>query len=69
MKTFTKILWSTVLLTAGFSLVFLAGPALAQGDRTKLVVFGAVVMGMAMFASALFWAAAWADSDDHHEKY
>jgi hypothetical protein len=49
--------------------VFLAGPALAQGDRTKLIVLGAVVMGVAVFASALVWATGSSDSDDHHGKH
>jgi len=70
MKPLTrKTLWSTVILTAGFSLAFLAGPALAQGDRTKLIVLGAVVMGVAVFASALVWATGSSDSDDHHGKH
>jgi hypothetical protein len=64
-----KTLWSTVLLTAGFSLVFLAGPALTQGDRTKLVVLSAAVMGMTAFASALVWATGSADSGDQHGKH
>lgn len=70
MKPLTrKTLWSTVILTAGFSLVLFAGPALAQGDRTKLVVLGAVVMGIAVFASALVWATGSSDSDDYHGKH
>jgi hypothetical protein len=69
MKPLTrKKLWSTVIPTAGFVLVLLAGPALTQGNRTKLVVLGAVVMGVAVFASALVWATGSADSDDHHRK-
>ena len=70
MKSLTrKTLWSTVILTAGFSLVLLVGPALAQGDRTKLTILSAVVMGIAVFASALVWAKGSTNSDDHHGKH
>ncbi len=69
MKPLTrKTLWSTVILTAGFSLVLLAGPALVQGDPTKLAVLSAVVMSIAVFASALAWAKGSTNSDDHHRK-
>jgi hypothetical protein len=69
MKPLTRrTLWSTVILTAGFSLVLFAGPTLAQGDPTKPAVLSAVVMGIAVFASALVWAKGSTNSDDHHRK-
>lgn len=63
-----KTFWSTAILTAGFALTLLCGSMLAQEDRTKLVVLTTVVMGIAVVASALVWAAGSADSNNHHDK-
>lgn len=59
-----KNLLSSVILTAGFVLMLIAVPTLAQGSSTKLVVFSAIATGITLFLSSRVWASGSDDSDD-----
>ena len=64
-----KTVWSSVILTAAFSIVLLVGPMLGGTGNAQGLIVSVLVMGAALVLSTLVWAAGSTDSDhDHHKR-
>lgn len=69
MKPVTKkTILSSAVLTAGFSLVLFLAPLLAGGAGLTRILVSTLVMGLAVVAAALVWAAGPSGPDDRRKR-